>query len=218
MKIAVIQGSSQKDKNELLYRCVQETAGSKGHEIINFGIFPDENVQYSYVETAFLISVLLESRTIDFAVTGCSSGQGMMLACNTFPGILCGYTANPSDAYLFGRINNGNAVSYPLGLNFGWAAELNLTTTLNALFSEPFGKGYPKEDAERKTGDTLLLKHISGAVKKTLPEVLQALDQDFIKKALCRDCVYQYIVQHTTDETFRALLKKYRTDIRAANE
>ena len=26
----------------------------------------------------------------------------------------------PSDAYLFGRINGGNAASVPLGLNFGW--------------------------------------------------------------------------------------------------
>lgn len=32
---------------------------------------------------------------VDFVVTGCSSGQGMMLACNSMPGILCGYTPTP---------------------------------------------------------------------------------------------------------------------------
>ena len=31
---------------------------------------------------------------------------------------------------LFGRINDGNAVSLPLGLNFGWAGEINLQSTI----------------------------------------------------------------------------------------
>lgn len=84
-------------------------------EVINFGVFPEEDVIYSYIEIALMISLLLESGAIDFAVTGRSSGQGMMLACNSLPGILCGYVANPTDAFLFGRINDGNAVPFLLG-------------------------------------------------------------------------------------------------------
>lgn len=44
-------------------------------------------------------------------VTGCSSGQGMMLACNSLPGVLCGYVGSPSDAKVtmdkYNKITNG---------------------------------------------------------------------------------------------------------------
>ena len=158
MKIAVIQGSSQKAKNNLLYECCVKAVTNQGHEVINFGVYEDEEIELSYVETALLISMLLVSKTVDFVITGCSSGQGMMLACNSLPGVLCGYIENPSDAYLFGRINNGNAVAYPLGLNFGWAGEINLQITLNNLFSEPFGIGYPPKAAVSKHRDSDILK------------------------------------------------------------
>lgn len=52
-----------------------------GHEVINFGVFEDEETEISYIQTA--VSMLLSSKTVDFVVTGCSSGQGMMLACNS---------------------------------------------------------------------------------------------------------------------------------------
>ena len=41
MKVAIIQASSQKDKNNLLYNCVIRTVKDKEYEVINFGIFPD---------------------------------------------------------------------------------------------------------------------------------------------------------------------------------
>mgnify|MGYP000987727413 CR=1 FL=1 len=116
--------------------------------MLNFGIFEEENEQYSYVEIAILISFLIESGAVDFVVTGCSSGQGMMLACNSLPGLLCGYIETPQDAFLFGRINGGNVASLPLGLNFGWQGELNLQYTLDKLFDGEFGMGYPENEAE----------------------------------------------------------------------
>ena len=82
----------------------------------------------------------------------------MMLACNSLPNVICGYAENPQDAFLFGRINDGNAVSIPLGLNFGWAGGINLQCAIEKLFAGAFGIGYPPEDAERKIQDTLLLK------------------------------------------------------------
>ena len=42
MKIAIINASSQKDKNLLLYRNVKETVKLQGHEVINFGVFSEE--------------------------------------------------------------------------------------------------------------------------------------------------------------------------------
>jgi hypothetical protein len=137
----------------------------------------------------------------------------MMLACNSLPGILCGYVSNSSDAYLFGRINDGNAVSYPLGLNFGWAAEINLQNTLNRLFDEPFGIGYPKEDSARKKQDATMLKELHAATKKSLPDVLPFLDQAFVKSVLQRDCVYQYVIQNSQNKRLKEILQSYAEDL-----
>ena len=210
MKIGVIQSSSQKDKNTLLYESINKIVKNKRYEVVNFGIYKDEDIEYSYVETAMLISILLESKAVDFVVTGCSSGQGMMLACNSLPSILCGYIENPSDAYLFGRINNGNAISIPLGLNFGWAAEINLQCILEKLFDEPFGIGYPQQDAARKQKDTQILKFMNSITKRELKDVIPQMDIDFIKKIVNRDNVFNYVMKHGEDNELKELLKTYR--------
>ena len=106
MKIGVIQASSVSNKNELLYKTVKQYA--KKHEVINFGCFDNED-NYSYIDISIEIGLLLATKSIDFIVTGCSSGQGMMLACNNMPGVICGYAPTPMDAYLFAQINNGNS-------------------------------------------------------------------------------------------------------------
>ncbi len=206
-KIGIIQASSQKDKNTVLYNCVKKAVEHKDYEAVNFGIFPDENVIYSYIQTALNISILLETKAVDFVVTGCSSGQGMMLACNSLPGVLCGYVANPSDAYLFGRINDGNAVSFPLGLNFGWAGEINLQCTLDRLFEEPFGIGYPQEEALRKQRDTRILKRINAVTKKSLAEVLSEIDMELVKSSIRRKCVYDYVMKYGQNKTLKKLLE-----------
>ncbi|MDO5516055.1 MAG: RpiB/LacA/LacB family sugar-phosphate isomerase [Clostridium sp.] len=209
MKIGVIQASSQKEKNKLIYECVKDSVKDKGYDVVNFGVFKDEEENYSYVEIAMCISMLLESRAVDFIVTGCSSGQGMMLACNSLPGVLCGYVENPSDAYLFGRINDGNAASFPLGLNFGWAGEINLRCTLDKLFDEPFGTGYPKEDADRKMKDTKLLKELNSIIKRSLIEILPEVDEDFLKHVLKKENVYEYVMKHGQDDELKSLLFSY---------
>lgn len=210
MKIAVIQGTSQKDKNSLIYNTLLKAVEPKGYEVINFGVFENETDTYSYVETSMLISILLDSKAVDFVVTGCSSGQGMMLACNSLPGVMCGYVENPSDAYLFGRINNGNAISLPLGLNFGWAAEINLECIFEKLFHEPFGIGYPKKDSARKQKDTILLKHINAISKRKLIDVIPEMDVDFMKKVMKRDIVFDYVMKYGENKELIELLKRYR--------
>ena len=207
MKVAIIQGSSQKDKNSLVDKILREILKGKDYEVINFGIFKDEDLEYSYVEIAMLISILLESKAVDFVVTGCSSGQGMMLACNSLPSIICGYVENPSDAYLFGRINNGNAVSIPLGLNFGWAAEINLQCILEKLFDEPFGVGYPKEEAKRKQKDANILEHMNYITKRELKNVIPKMDVDFMKKVLSRDNVFKYVMKYGQNNELKKLLQ-----------
>ncbi len=196
MKIGVIQGSSQKEKNQLLYRCTQEAVKGRGHEVENFGVFPEEKASYSYVETALLAGLLLASRAVDFVVTGCSSGQGMMLACNSMPGVLCGYLPTPQDAFLFGRINGGNAASVPLGLNFGWMGEINLQCTLEKLFQGEFGVGWPPQEAARKRGDALLLKELNGAMKRDMTQCFGGFPPELTERVLGRKEVVSYIKQH----------------------
>ena len=88
MRIGVIQASSQATKNQIIYDAVLKYAPKKS-EVINFGCTMEENEKYSYIEISILVGILLASRTVDFVVTGCSSGQGMMLACNSMPDVIC---------------------------------------------------------------------------------------------------------------------------------
>ncbi len=196
MKIGVIQATSQAKKNKLLYHCTANSVEKHGYEVINFGCYEDESCSFSYIEIAVMISMLLSSKSIDFVVTGCSSGQGMMIACNSLPDVICGYVENPQDAFLFGRINDGNSVSVPLGLNFGWAGEINLQCTLEKLFEDEFGIGYPPEDADRKKQDTLLLKEINALTKRNAIDVFKQLDKTLIQKVLKKHNVVEYILEH----------------------
>lgn len=192
MRIGVIQASSQAMKNELIYNAVVKYA-PKDAEVINFGCTMDETSKFSYIDISLLIGLLLASGAVDFVVTGCSSGQGMMLACNSMPGVLCGYASTPKDAYLFAQINNGNAISLPLGEEYTWAGEDNLVRTIEALFSEPFGQGYPKSEAARKIEDSKKLKKIRKSSQVPMQELLRKLDSDLLEKVREKQDVVQYL-------------------------
>ena len=198
MRIAVIQASSQARKNELLFSTVKKYAADS--EVINFGCREDEECRYSYVEISVLIGLLLSSGAVDFVVTGCSSGQGMMLACNSMPGVLCGYAPTPMDAYLFAQINDGNAVSLPLGEEYTWAGVDNFTETIARLFSEPFGQGYPKSEARRKMEDTLLLKRIRRNAQIGIVDLMETIDRDFLEKIMQKEDAIRYILEHGNGE------------------
>lgn len=207
MTIGIIQAASQRAKNGLLYQCALNATRHIEADVVNFGVFPEEDADLTYVEAALCAGLLLASGAVDFIVTGCSSGQGMMLACNSLPGVLCGYVPTPQDAFLFGRINGGNAASLPLGLNFGWCGEINLQCTLDKLFDGPFGAGYPPADAPRKAADTARLKAINAASKRGMTEALPLYDEAFVKRALSRRAVTDYILSHGTDEGVKALIR-----------
>ena len=191
MRIGVIQASSQSGKNSLLFETVKTYA--KYATVLNFGCVPEEKEKYSYIEISILAGLLLASGSLDLVVTGCSSGQGMMLACNNVPGVLCGYVPTPMDAYLFAQINDGNAVSVPLGEEYTWQGKENLEQTVDKLFSEPFGQGYPKSEAERKKKDTLLLKEIRKNSQVSISEFLSALPKDLAEKIRTKENVIAYI-------------------------
>lgn len=204
--IGVMQASSQRGKNALLYEATRDAA--KRHEVVNLGVFADEAVEVGYVETAAAISLLLASGALDFAVTGCSSGQGMMLALNSLPGALCGYVPTPQDAFLFGRINGGNAASLPLGLGFGWCGEINLRATLEKLFDGPFGEGYPPRDADRKQRDAALVKRLRREAVRDWGELAARLEPELAQRALSREAVRRFLLERGTDADILRLARE----------
>ncbi|MCR5302374.1 MAG: RpiB/LacA/LacB family sugar-phosphate isomerase [Lachnospiraceae bacterium] len=195
MRIGIIQASSQADKNQLIYSTVKKYA-PPGAEVFNFGCTEDEKECYSYIEISVLTGLLLNSGAVDFIVTGCSSGQGMMLACNSMPGVICGYAPVPKDAYLFAQINNGNAISLPLGEDYTWSGYENFDRTIEALFSEPFGQGYPKSEAVRKLKDTDKLKEIREKDQIGIDELLRNLDPDFLNGIMKKRDVIDFIKEN----------------------
>jgi len=205
MNIAVIQASTQINKNELIFDTVKKNASSS--IVYNFGCNTEDKYSYSYIEISILIGLLIASKSIDFVVTGCSSGQGMMLACNNMPGILCGYVPTPKDAYLFAQINNGNVVSLPLGEEYTYGGEVNLKQTIAKLFIEPFGQGYPKEHSKRKIKDTKLLKSIRKKSQVDLIELLNELDDELINKIMTKKDVIDFILENGKDVDLEKWIK-----------
>jgi ribose 5-phosphate isomerase RpiB len=203
MRIGIIQASSQADKNLLLFNTVTKYA--PGDEVINFGCRENEPNQYSYVEISILAGLLLAGKAVDFIVTGCSSGQGMMLACNSFPGVICGYAPSPTDAYLFAQINNGNAISLPLGEKYTWSGYENFEKTIAKLFSEPFGQGYPKEESSRKLKDTATLKMIRHHSQRSATELMNSLEGSFVDHLMDKHDVIRFIVENGEPDIVRWL-------------
>jgi ribose 5-phosphate isomerase RpiB len=198
MTIGVIQASSQAQKNSLLFNTVKRYAPDS--VVVNFGCKENEEEKYSYIEISLLTGLLLASGSVDFIVTGCSSGQGMMLACNNMPGVLCGYAPSPMDAYLFAQINNGNAISVPLGEDYTYTGIDNLERTIEKLFSEPFGQGYPKGQEERKLKDTSLLKNIREKSQVRTIELMQSLDTVIVDKIKKKRDVIEFIINNGKNE------------------
>ena len=211
MRIGVIQASSQAGKNALIFDTVCRYA-PEGSQVVNFGCTEEEENIYSYVEISVLTGLLLSSHAVDFIVTGCSSGQGMMLACNSMPGVICGYAPSPRDAYLFCQINNGNALSLPLGEEYAWTGRENFEETIRTAFMEPFGQGYPRNESSRKLKDTELLKNIRRQSQTDMAGLLDKLDASLIRNVMKKENVTGYIKENGSGETL-GWIKRYRSSV-----
>ena len=131
MKIALINENSQNGKNTMIETALKKVVEPMGHEVVNYGMYAEEgSAPLTYVQCGILAGVLLNSGAADYVVTGCGTGEGAMLACNSFPNVLCGHVADPLDAYTFAQVNDGNCVAMPFALKNGWGQELNLELSL----------------------------------------------------------------------------------------
>lgn len=186
MRIALINENSQAAKNDMIYSTLKKVADTKGFDVDNYGMYSaDDKAQLTYVQNGILAALLLNSGAADFVVTGCGTGEGAMLALNSFPGVICGHVVDPSDAYMFMQINDGNAIALPFAKGFGWGAELNLTYIFEKLFEGQPGGGYPKERVVPEQRNKKILDEVRKvAFKESLVEILKNLDQDLVKGAV----------------------------------
>ncbi|WNZ93174.1 RpiB/LacA/LacB family sugar-phosphate isomerase [Streptococcus iniae] len=185
MKIALINENSQASKNELIFNQLKAVADQKGFQTFNYGMYGVEGEsQLTYVQNGLLTAILLNSGVADFVITGCGTGVGAMLACNSFTGVVCGFVADPLDAYLFSQINGGNALSIPFAKGFGWGAELNLTYMFERLFQDDIGGGYPKERAIAEQRNARILENIKKVSHTDILTLLKTIDQNFLKETI----------------------------------
>ncbi len=199
MRIALINENSQAGKNQIIYNELKGVAEPLGHEVLNIGMFNADDASLTYVQNGILAAILLNTKTADFIITGCGTGEGAMLAMNSFPGVLCGYVTEPCDAYLFRQVNDGNAIAMPFAKGFGWGAELNLRYTFEKLLSTKGGEGYPKERVIPEQRNKKILDGVKAVSYRPLVDILKDLDRELLLGAINRP-------------VFLDLLKKYGED------
>lgn len=185
MRIALIIENSQAAKSSIVFTALKNVAEPLGHDVHHYGMYSaDDDASLTYVMNGLLTGILLNSKAADFVVTGCGTGMGSMLACNSMPGVMCGLVIDPTDAFLFGQINDGNAMSMPYAKGFGWAAELNLEDCYRKLLEHERGVGYPKERAAIMAKNRGILADLKAASTHDMLTVLKTVDQDLLKATI----------------------------------
>ena len=161
----------------------------------------------TYVQAGILAAILLNSNVVDYVVTGCGTGEGAMLAANSFPNVICGHIVDPSDAYMFSQINNGNAIAIPFAKGFGWGAELNLEYIFEKLFCEESGKGYPKERAIPEQMNKKILDEVKNVTYVDFLTILKNLDKELLKGSISSDIFKEYFFKNCKNNEICEYLK-----------
>lgn len=207
MKIALINENSQAAKNSIVEKALKKVADQHHYEVINYGMFDEQDDPLTYVQNGILAAILLNSKAADYVVTGCGTGQGAMLACNAFPGVLCGHIEDPLDAYTFAQINDGNAIAIPFAKGFGWGGDLNLEYIFEKLFCEPSGGGYPKERAVPEKANKKILDGVKDITTRDLKEILPELDPDLLMGVIGRPSFQELFFENCPDEEYAELIR-----------
>lgn len=207
MRIALINENSQAAKNEIIYNALTKVVKQMGMEVRNYGMYTaDDEAQLTYVQVGILAATLLNSGAADYVITGCGTGEGAMLACNSFPGVICGHIEDPLDAYTFSQINAGNAIAIPFAKDFGWGGELNLEYIFEKLFVEEAGLGYPRERAAIMAKNRGVLDDVRKVAFKDFGSILKELDRELVKGALSTKGFAEYFASDAKCEDIKAIV------------
>ena len=207
MKIALINDNSQSSKNALIYKALKNVCDKYNYEAINIGMKDENDKPITYVEEGLIAAILLNSGAADFVVTGCGTGEGAMLALNSFPNVYCGLITDPTSAYLFSQINGGNAVSLAYAYNFGQGSEITLENIFNELFREPIGGGYPKERAESERNNREILKKVKNVTTRPLLDSLKDINKELIEH-ICQNEVFMKSLEEASCFDYLEVLKR----------
>lgn len=209
MIIALINENSQAAKNEMICETLKKVVEPMGHRVVNYGMYSAEDPNsLTYVQNGILAAVLLNSGAADYVITGCGTGEGAMLACNSFPKVLCGHIESPLDAYLFSQVNNGNCVALPFAENFGWGGELNLQYIFEKLFCTPGGGGYPKERVVPEQRNKKILDSVKEITHTDMVTILEKLDRELVRGALSGEKFAEYFFADCKCDKLAAAVKQ----------
>ncbi|WCN12586.1 hypothetical protein GV054_05965 [Marinomonas mediterranea] len=201
MKIALMMENSQAGKNAIVLEQLNSVADSLNHDVFNVGMSDENDHHLTYIHLGIMASLLLNSKAVDFVVSGCGTGQGAMMSLNLHPGVICGYCLEPSDAFLFNQINNGNALALAFAKGFGWGAELNVRYIFEKAFTGERGAGYPLERKEPQVRNAGILNEVKAAVlKDDYLNTLKAIDQELVKTAIAGERFQQCFFEGCKDE------------------
>lgn len=209
MKIALINENSQAAKNGIIEAALKKVVEPKGYEVVNYGMYSAEDAcQLTYVQNGILAAVLLNSGAADYVITGCGTGEGAMLALNSFPGVICGHVEDALDAYTFAQINDGNAIAIPFAKGFGWGGDLNLEYIFEKLYCEESGQGYPRERAVPEKRNKKILDEVKTVTYRDICDILKELDRDLTVGALSGEHFKEYFYRDCKDEKIKAVVKE----------
>lgn len=207
MKIGLMNEFSQAAKNAIILNELVTTTSKLDHSVFNVGMSDDNDHRLTYVHLGIIGAILLNSKAVDFVIAGCGTGQGALMALNTFPGVTCGYCIDPTDAYLFAQVNNGNALALPFAKGFGWGAELNIRYIFEKAFDSEKGLGYPAERRESQNANAAILNNMKVAANKPLIESLKTIDQDLLKQAIGGERFQACFFENSQDDELTAFIK-----------
>ena len=208
MRIALINENSQAAKNEIILTALKKVVEPMGHTVDNYGMYAaDDAAQLTYVQCGILGAILLNSGAADYVITGCGTGEGAMLAMNSFPGVICGHVEDPVDAYTFAHVNDGNAVAMPFAKGFGWGGELNLEYCFEKLFGFGHGQGYPPERREPEMRNKGILDEVRAKTLRPLLDCLPELDPELVKGAVAGEKFSELFFANCKDEAISAYVK-----------
>ena len=208
MRIALINENSQAAKNATIEAALKKVVTPMGHEVDNYGMYGVAGEpSLTYVQNGILAAILLNSGAADYVVTGCGTGEGAMLALNSFPGVLCGHVVDPSDGYMFAQINDGNAVSMPFAKGFGWGAELNLEYTFEKLFGFGSGNGYPADRVVPEQRNKKILDAVRAKTLRPLVDCLKDIYPELVRGAVAGEHFAELFFASCKDEEIAAYVK-----------
>ena len=209
MRIALINENSQAAKNSTILTALKKVVEPMGHTVDNYGMYmTDDAAQLTYVQCGILGAILLNSGAADYVITGCGTGEGAMLAMNSFPGVICGHVEDPVDAYTFAHVNDGNAVAMPFAKGFGWGGELNLEYCFEKLFGFGHGQGYPPERRDPEMRNKGILDEVRTKTLRPLLEILPELDPNLVKGAVSGEHFSELFFANCKNDTIATYIKR----------